>query len=95
MLYKTVVSPHGNINNNNYNNNNGVRPFCIIQAVRVGNKPKSEQDTKKHMTLPKWLNTKEFFLWIKTLFVILKIYIVLIEKLNPVKVLIAVAQSLG
>lgn len=29
--YIRVVSPSGNINNNNYNNNNGVRPFCIFR----------------------------------------------------------------
>ena len=49
-LYKTVVSPSGNINNNNYNNNNGVRPFCIMQADGVGSKPKPENKMQKKRT---------------------------------------------
>ena len=30
--YIRVVSPSGNINNNNYNNSNGVRPVCIFSS---------------------------------------------------------------
>ncbi len=58
-----VVSPQGNINRNNSNNNNGVRPFCIKQTVRVGIKPKSGKDTKRYAAFRIAVNTKEFWLW--------------------------------
>lgn len=90
---KTVVLPSGNINNNNCNNSNGVRPFCVKQAVRVGIKPKSAKDTKKQMTFPKRINTKEFLLWIKILYAIFKIYTKHTEKRNLVRNLIEVVQD--
>ena len=90
---RTVVAPSGNINNNNYNNSNGVRPFCITQTVRVGSKPKSEKDTKKCMTFPDRVNTKEFLQWIKMLYAAMKICIRHIEKPRLAKVLMEVVQN--
>ena len=90
---QTVVSPTGNINNNNYNNSNGVRPFCITQAVRVGSKPKSEKDTKKCMTFHDRVNTKELLQWTKMLYAATKICIRHIEKPRLAKVLMEVVQN--
>ena len=92
-MYKTVVCPSGNINNNNYNNNNGVRPFCIKQTERVGSKPKSEKDTKNQISFHMVVNTK-VFLWIKRLYAVLKIFIKLTEEQKPAKeVITAVLNS--
>jgi hypothetical protein len=90
---KTVVLPSGNINNNNCNNSNGVRPFCVKQAVRVGIKPKSAKDTKKQMTFPKRINTKEFLLWIKILYAIFKIYTKHTKKRNLARNLMEVVRD--
>lgn len=92
-MYKTVVSSSGNINNNNCNNNNGVRPYSVLQTVRVGIKPKSVKDTKNQKSFHIVVNTKEFLLWIKILYVILKIFIKHIERLNLEKALMEVVQS--
>ena len=85
---KTVVCPSGNINNNNYDNNNGVRPFCVKQTDRVGTKPKSEKATKNQISFHLVVNTK-VFLWIKKLYAVLKICIKLTRRLKPVKDIIA------
>ena len=46
-LYLFCVSPAGNINNDNYNNdNNGVRPFWNI-ARQSRQQPKSEHNYKR------------------------------------------------
>lgn len=90
-----VVAPDGNINNNNCNNNNGVRPFCIKQADGVGNKPKPDKDTKNHMTIPKRVNTKECLIWIvKISYVILTTYIRHIGVLNLAKLITEVVRDL-
>lgn len=88
-----VVSPGGNINNNNCNNNNGVRPFCIKQADRVGKKPKSEKGTKRLASFPKWVNTKVFYICTKMLFAILKICIKHINGQNTARSLMGVVQD--
>lgn len=53
-----IVSPSGNINNNNYNNENGVRPTWITcrQSKR---KAEIRKDTSKCITFPQWTNIKE------------------------------------
>lgn len=90
-----VVAPDGNINNNNCNNNNGVRPFCIKQADGVGNKPKPDKDTKNRMTIPKRVNTKECLIWIvKVSYVILTTYIRHIGVLNLAKLITEVVRDL-
>lgn len=46
------VSPHGNINNNHYNNgNNGVRPFWW-KAGQSRHEPKSMHHIKRTRDLP-------------------------------------------
>lgn len=92
--WEVVVSPSGDVGSSNYDNDNGVRPFCIKQTVRVGNKPKSEKDTKKYVTFPKWVNTKVLILWmIKMLSAILRTYIKRIAKQNPARDLMEVVLS--
>jgi hypothetical protein len=93
LLFYIELSMELNIINNNCNNSNGVRPFCVKQAVRVGIKPKSAKDTKKQMTFPKRINTKEFLLWIKILYAIFKIYTKHTEKRNLVRNLMEVVRD--
>ena len=63
MRCNTVVSPSGNINSNNYNNSNGVRPTWITgrQSKR---KAEISKDTSKCITFPEWINIKEQKQWI-------------------------------
>lgn len=84
MRCNTVVSPSGNINNNNCNNSNGVRPTCITgrQSKR---KAEISKDTSKCITFPEWINIKEQKQWINKLLQILRIYIVLTRRLKAVK----------
>ena len=89
---KTVVCPSGNINNNNYNNNNGVRPILYQQTERVGSKPKSEKDTKNQISFHLVVKTK-VFLWIKRLYAVLKICIKLTEVQSWEKEVIAVVLN--
>lgn len=79
MRCNTVVSPSGNINSNNYNNSNGVRPTWITgrQSKR---KAEISKDTSKCITFPEWINIKEETKWIKILWQVLKIYIVLTRR---------------
>lgn len=88
----TIVSPSGYINNNNYNNENGVRPTWITcrQSKR---KAEIRKDTSKCITFPQWTNIKEQNKWIKKLLQILRIYIVLTKRLRAVKNLIQVLQD--
>ena len=91
--YVSVVSPVGDINNRNYNNSNGVRPFCITDSRSRQQAETRERDTKRCMTFPKWVNTKEFMKWTRTLLRILKICTALIKKRNLVKVIMEVVQD--
>ena len=47
------VSPRGNINNDNYNNDNGVRPYWWILRDRVGESPNQSATPKERITFPK------------------------------------------
>ena len=77
---------------NCYDNNNAVRPFCITQTVRVGNKPKSERRYKKARNLPGRVNIKEYQ-WTKTLSQTFRTCIEHIAKQSPERSLIPVLQS--
>ena len=92
MRCNTVVSPSGNINSNNYNNSNGVRPTWITgrQSKR---KAEISKDTSKCITFPEWINIKEQKQWIKKLLQILRIYIVLTRRLKAVKNLTQALQG--
>lgn len=57
---QAVVSPSGNINNNNYDNNNGVRPFCITGS-RSRRQAETSKDTKKARDLPEMGKYKGIF----------------------------------
>jgi len=81
---KTVVSPSGNINNNNYDNNNGVRPFWITdRRSRPG--AETSVDTKRQVSFRLAVNTKVFLWIIKVLYAVLKTCIKPIERLKQEK----------
>jgi hypothetical protein len=82
------VAPSGNINNNNYDNNNGVRPFCITDS-QSRHIAEIRKDTKKCASFRIAVNTKVFNKWIKRLFAIITTCTELIERLNRAKDLIA------
>lgn len=86
-----VVSPSGNINNNNYNNSNGVRPFCIADS-KSRHEAEIREDTKRKQTSLLEANIKEYQ-WIGILLQITTICIGLIGKLNLARNLIAALQN--
>ena len=57
VLYLFCVSPHGNINNNNYNNSNGVRPYWW-KVRQSRHKPKSTRHIKRTHNLSERINKK-------------------------------------
>lgn len=94
LVYKTVVCPSGNINNNNYNNNNGVRPYSVSTDRKSRQQAEIRKDTKNQMSFHLVVNTK-VFLWIKRLYAVLKICIKLTEKQKPVRDIIAAVLNSG
>ena len=52
------VSPSGNINNNNYNNSNGVRPFWW-NVRQSRHQPKSIRHIKRTHDLSERINKKD------------------------------------
>ena len=86
-----VVSPSGNINNNSYNNDNGVRPSWITGS-RSRQEAETSKDTEKRTTFLLEVNTK-VYIWTKILFVILTTCIKLIKRQKQVKALVAALHA--